>query len=193
VKVAKATSDALSHQEEAVNDFDGGSAFVPYVPPKPVLIAATGLQGWLAYAGVSQVDENVSSMRVYEGRRIQVNLLLSGGRYLKAGQELPDGFELPEHLRHLVADEESDQAVNSHFDPKHAAADESNQDPNSNLDQVVKRQLGPKRAPGNPSDGGGGARARIYDALLLRCAARYPIQSTAASARSSSRKEHRTK
>jgi predicted nucleic acid-binding protein len=45
----------------------------------------------------------------------------------------------------------------------------------------------------NTVGSGGWSGAKIYDALLLRCAARYPIQSTAASARSSSRKEHRTK
>jgi hypothetical protein len=42
--------------------------------------------------------------------KLSVNVVLPGGRYVKAGQELPDDFELPEHLRPLLAAGESDQA-----------------------------------------------------------------------------------
>ena len=40
------------------------------VPPDKVLVAATGLQGTLAYAGIVQVDEGENSMHPYEGTRI---------------------------------------------------------------------------------------------------------------------------
>jgi hypothetical protein len=41
-----------------------------YVPPDKVLVAASGLQGTLAYAGIVQVDEEASSMHPYETSRL---------------------------------------------------------------------------------------------------------------------------
>ena len=40
------------------------------VPPDKVLVAASGLQGTLAYAGIVQVDEDANGMQSYEGARI---------------------------------------------------------------------------------------------------------------------------
>lgn len=37
--------------------------------------------------------------------RLSVNITLPGGAYVKAGQELPDGFEVPEHLQFAVVAE----------------------------------------------------------------------------------------
>jgi hypothetical protein len=41
-----------------------------FVPEKEVLVAATGIQNIMAYAGVAQVNEEGSGMQVYEGHRI---------------------------------------------------------------------------------------------------------------------------
>jgi hypothetical protein len=41
-----------------------------YVPPKDVLIGATGVPGMMAYAGVAQVAEDGQGMQVYAGRRV---------------------------------------------------------------------------------------------------------------------------
>ena len=49
-------------------DVDGSSKY--FVPADKVLVAATGLQGTLAYAGIVQVDEGENSMHPYEGTRM---------------------------------------------------------------------------------------------------------------------------
>ena len=41
-----------------------------FVPEKEVLVAATGVQGTMAYAGVAQANEDGKGMQVYSGRRI---------------------------------------------------------------------------------------------------------------------------
>ena len=47
---------------------DGTSKY--FVPADKVLVAASGLQGTLAYAGIVQVDEEASSMHPYEATRV---------------------------------------------------------------------------------------------------------------------------
>jgi Phage major capsid protein E len=54
--------------EEQYEHTDGTMKY--YVPPKEVLVAATGIQGMMAYAGVAQVSEEGRGMEVYAGRRI---------------------------------------------------------------------------------------------------------------------------
>jgi hypothetical protein len=43
---------------------------VPYVDTKSVLVAASGSQNTMAYAGVPQTNNEASALEVYEGRRI---------------------------------------------------------------------------------------------------------------------------
>jgi hypothetical protein len=54
--------------EEQYEDNTGAMKY--YVPPKEVLVAATGIQGMMAYAGIAQVSEEGKGMEVYSGRRI---------------------------------------------------------------------------------------------------------------------------
>jgi hypothetical protein len=54
--------------EEQYGDSTGAMKY--YVPPKEVLVASTGVQGMMAYAGVAQVSEDGHGMEVYSGRRI---------------------------------------------------------------------------------------------------------------------------
>ena len=41
-----------------------------FVPPKEVLVAASGVQSTMAYGGVAQVSEEGGGMQVYAGRRV---------------------------------------------------------------------------------------------------------------------------
>jgi hypothetical protein len=54
--------------EEQYEDIDGSMKY--YVPPTEVLVASTGIQGVMAYAGVAQVADDGRGMEVYAGRRI---------------------------------------------------------------------------------------------------------------------------
>ena len=54
--------------ESQYTDSAGASQY--YVPPDKVLVAASGLQGTLAYSAVVQVNEDESSMTALEGTRI---------------------------------------------------------------------------------------------------------------------------
>ena len=58
----------LYASESQYTDVDGSSKY--FVPADKVLVAASGLQGILAYAGIVQVDENESSMQPYEATRL---------------------------------------------------------------------------------------------------------------------------
>ena len=58
----------LYASESQYTDVDGTSKY--FVPADKVLVAASGLQGTLAYAGIVQVDEAEDSMHPYEGTRI---------------------------------------------------------------------------------------------------------------------------
>jgi hypothetical protein len=58
----------LYASESQYTDVDGSSKY--FVPADKVLVAASGLQGTLAYAGVAQVSEDESSMNALEGTRI---------------------------------------------------------------------------------------------------------------------------
>ena len=58
----------LYASESQYTDAAGASQY--YVPPDKVLVAASGLQGTLAYAGIVQVDEEASSMHPYETTRL---------------------------------------------------------------------------------------------------------------------------
>jgi hypothetical protein len=54
--------------ESQYTDVDGTSKY--FVPADKVLVAASGLQGTLAYAGIVQVDEGESRMVPYEAARL---------------------------------------------------------------------------------------------------------------------------
>ena len=54
--------------EEQYEDSSGTMTY--FVPPKEVLVAASGIQGVMAYAGISQVSEDGRGMEVYSGRGI---------------------------------------------------------------------------------------------------------------------------
>ena len=54
--------------EEQYEDSDGSMKYS--VPEKEVLVAATGIQNVMAYAGISQTSDDATGMQVYEGRRI---------------------------------------------------------------------------------------------------------------------------
>ena len=41
-----------------------------FVPEKEVLVAATGVQGTMAYAGIAQTNDDATGMTVYAGRRV---------------------------------------------------------------------------------------------------------------------------
>jgi hypothetical protein len=58
----------LYASESQYTDVDGTSKY--FVPPDKVLVAASGLQGTLAYSGIVQVDEAESSMQPYETTRL---------------------------------------------------------------------------------------------------------------------------
>jgi hypothetical protein len=58
----------LYASESQYTDVDGTSKY--FVPADKVLVAASGLQGTLAYAGIVQVDEEASSMHPYETARL---------------------------------------------------------------------------------------------------------------------------
>ncbi len=58
----------LYASESQYTDVDGTSKY--FVPADKVLVAASGLQGTLAYAGIVQVDEEASSMHPYETTRL---------------------------------------------------------------------------------------------------------------------------
>ncbi len=72
----------LYASESQYTDVDGSSKY--FVPADKVLVAASGLQGTLAYAGIVQVDEDASSMQPYEGTRIPLV-------YYEKGLRLPRG------------------------------------------------------------------------------------------------------
>jgi Phage major capsid protein E len=59
---------SLYVSEEQYEDATGAMKY--FVPEKEVLVAATDIQGIMAYAGVAQVNDEGSGMQVYEGRRI---------------------------------------------------------------------------------------------------------------------------
>ena len=79
----------LYASESQYTDSAGVSQY--FVPPDKVLVAASGLQGTLAYAGIVQVDEEESSMHPYEATRVPLvyyekgydfrKLRLSSGRF----------------------------------------------------------------------------------------------------------------
>ena len=54
--------------ESQYTDVDGTSKY--FVPADKVLVAASGLQGTLAYAGIVQVDEDGNGMQPYEATRL---------------------------------------------------------------------------------------------------------------------------
>ena len=54
--------------EEQYEDTDGTMKY--FVPEKEVLVAATGIQSVMAYAGIAQANDDGNGMQVYEGRRI---------------------------------------------------------------------------------------------------------------------------
>ena len=54
--------------ESQYTDVDGVSKY--FVPADKVLVAASGLQGTLAYAGIVQVDEDGNGMQPYEATRL---------------------------------------------------------------------------------------------------------------------------
>ena len=58
----------LYASESQYTDVDGTSKF--FVPADKVLVAASGLQGTLAYGGIVQVSEEETSMHPYEGTRV---------------------------------------------------------------------------------------------------------------------------
>jgi hypothetical protein len=58
----------LYASETQYTDVDGSSKY--FVPADKVLVAASGLQGTLAYAGIVQVDEEEGSMHPYETARL---------------------------------------------------------------------------------------------------------------------------
>jgi hypothetical protein len=60
----------LYASESQYTDANGVSQY--FVPPDKVLVAASGLQGTLAYAGIVQVDEAEQGMQAYEGSRISL-------------------------------------------------------------------------------------------------------------------------
>ena len=49
---------------------DSGGVMRYFVPEKEVLVAATGIQSVMAYAGIAQADDDGKGMSVYEGRRV---------------------------------------------------------------------------------------------------------------------------
>jgi hypothetical protein len=59
--------------EEQYEDVDGTMKFL--VPPKEVLVAATGIQSTMSYAGVSQVNDDATGMKVFEGAQNPARLL----------------------------------------------------------------------------------------------------------------------
>jgi hypothetical protein len=65
---------------------DAAGVLIPFVPPKVVLVAASGLAGSMAYAGVSQVNEDESGMAVVEGPR--------AARVSRKGRGLPQAAAL---------------------------------------------------------------------------------------------------
>ena len=54
--------------EEQYEDADGTMKY--FVPEKEVLVAATGVQGVMAYAGIAQANDDGKGMQVYAGRRV---------------------------------------------------------------------------------------------------------------------------
>jgi Phage major capsid protein E len=58
----------LYASEEQYEDSDGTMKY--YVPPKEVLVAASGIQSTMAYAAVAQVNSEGTGMEPIEGRRI---------------------------------------------------------------------------------------------------------------------------
>jgi hypothetical protein len=54
--------------EEQYEKTDGTMAY--FVPPKEVLVAATSVQGTMAYAGIAQANDDGNGMQVYAGRRV---------------------------------------------------------------------------------------------------------------------------
>ena len=67
--------------ESQYTDTDGTSKY--YVPPDKVLVAASGLQGTLAYAAVSQVNAEENSMKAYEGARVPLVFYEAGFDFRK--------------------------------------------------------------------------------------------------------------
>ena len=89
----------LYASESQYTDVDGTSKY--FVPADKVLVAASGLQGTLAYAGIVQVDEEASSMHPYETSRLPLVLLRERLR-------LPEGAALEpansNSCRHTIMD-----------------------------------------------------------------------------------------
>ena len=63
----------LYASESQYTDVDGTSKY--FVPADKVLVAASGLQGTLAYAGIVQVDEDGNGMQPYEATTASLGLL----------------------------------------------------------------------------------------------------------------------
>ena len=86
--------------EEQYEDTDGTMKY--YVPPKEVLVASTGIQSTMAYAGVAQGDNDGKGMSVYEGRRVPLHLLGHQRRGLPQAKafEPPD----PDPGKHRLVD-----------------------------------------------------------------------------------------
>jgi Phage major capsid protein E len=67
--------------EAQYTDLDSTKKY--YVPADCVLLAASGVQGTLSYAGIVQVDENEESMQALEGTRIPLVWYEKGEDYRK--------------------------------------------------------------------------------------------------------------
>ena len=81
----------LYASESQYTDVDGSSKF--FVPPDKVLVAASGLQGTLAYAGIVQVDEEAVFHAPLRDDSIAAGLLREGLRFSEG-----EAFE-PTHSR----------------------------------------------------------------------------------------------
>jgi hypothetical protein len=90
----------LYASEEQYEDSDGTMKY--YVPPKEVLVAASGIQSTMAYAAVAQVNSEGTGMEPIEGRRIPLVFWdTSGEDYRRfrlssrpTGQDLERGDEV---------------------------------------------------------------------------------------------------
>ncbi len=75
--------------EEQYEHTDGSMKY--FVPEKEVLVAATGIQSVMAYAGVAQASDG--GMDVYEGRRIPLVYWTPPARTIAACDCLPGRFQ----------------------------------------------------------------------------------------------------
>jgi hypothetical protein len=72
---------SLYVSETQFTDLDGSKKY--YVPPDTVLVAASGVQGTLSFAGVVQVDNDETRMEALEGTRIPLVWYEKGEDYRK--------------------------------------------------------------------------------------------------------------